>query len=61
MAVDQNGRADRMGFDSMITRLELNPDFRSLLRGTVVPGTTFIVTDLPISGKRGNDLAFSGK
>ena len=60
MAVDQTGRTDRMGFESLVSRIEFNPEFRSLLQGTVAPGTTFIVTDLPISGKR-NDLSFSGK
>ena len=60
MTVGRNGASDRANFDSVRKRVSFNEEFRALLRGIVVPGTTVIVTDLPVSGKRENSLRFAG-
>lgn len=61
MGVGKNGTRDRTDFDAMGRRVFFNEGFRTILRGIAVPGTTVIVTDLPVSGKRERDLSFSGK
>jgi hypothetical protein len=61
MTVGRNGSADRTRFDSLRKRVSFNGSFRSTLQGIVAPGTTVIVTDLPVSGKREHGLNFSGK
>lgn len=61
MTVGRNGSTDRTSFDGLRKRVAFNEEFRSILQGIVIPGTTVIVTDLPVSGKRERDLNFSGK
>jgi hypothetical protein len=61
MTVGRNGATDRTSFDSLRRRISYNEEFRSILQGIVAPGTTVIVTDLPVSGKRERGLNFSGK
>jgi hypothetical protein len=61
MTVGRNGATDRTSFDSLRKRVTFSEEFRSILQGIVAPGTTVIVTDLPVSGKRETGLNFSGK
>lgn len=61
MTVGRNGKSDRTSFESLRKRVSFNEEFRTILRKIVVPGTTVIVTDLPVSGKRERDVSFSGK
>jgi hypothetical protein len=61
MTVGKNGSTDHTSFDSLRKRVSFNEDFRSILQRIVEPGTTVIVTDLPVSGKTERDLNFSGK
>ena len=61
MTVGRNGTTDRTSFDSLRKRVSYNDEFRRILQGIVAPGTTVVVTDLPVSGKRERDLNFSGK
>jgi hypothetical protein len=61
MTVGKNGTADHTSFDSLRKRVSYNEGFRRILQGIVAPGTTVVVTDLPVSGKRERDLNFSGK
>jgi hypothetical protein len=60
MSVGRNGSADRTNFDSLRNRVSFNEEFRTILQGIVVPGTTLVITDLPVSGKRENSLRFAG-
>ena len=61
MTVGRNGATDRTSFDSLRKRVSFSEEFRSILQGISAPGTTVIVTDLPVSGKRETGLNFSGK
>ena len=61
MSVGRNGAADRTSFDSLRKRVSFHEEFRSILQGIAAQGTTVIVTDLPVSGKRERGLNFSGK
>lgn len=61
MTVGSNRATDRTSFDSLRKRISFNEEFRSILHGIVAPGTTVVVTDLPVSGKRERGLNFSGK
>jgi hypothetical protein len=61
MTVGRNGATDRTSFDSLRKRVSFSEEFRTILQGIVAPGTTLIVTDLPVSGKRERGLNFSGK
>jgi lipoprotein-anchoring transpeptidase ErfK/SrfK len=61
MTVGRNGTTDRTSFDRLRTRVYFHVEFRSMLQGIVAPGTTVVVTDLPVSGQRERDLNFSGK
>lgn len=61
MTVGRNGSTDRTSFDSLRKRVSFNESFRTILQGIVAPGTTVVVTDLPVSGKRERGLNFSGK
>ena len=60
MTVARQGKADFTNIDSVRRRVDFSPEFRDILRGIVVPGTTLIVTDLPVSGKRENFVRFAG-
>lgn len=60
MAVGKNGASDRTNFDSLRNRVSFNEEFRSILRGITVPGTTVVITDLPVSGKKEGALRFAG-
>lgn len=59
MTVGRNGVRDRVNFDSVRKRVSFNEEFRSILRGIVVPGTTVVITDLPVSGGREKNLRFA--
>jgi len=61
MTVGRNGTTDRTNFDSLRKRVSYSEEFRRILQGIVAPGTTVVVTDLPVSGKRERGLNFSGK
>ena len=61
MAVGRNGSSDRTSFDSLRKRVSFNEEFRAILGGITLPGTTFVVTDLPVSGKRERDVSFAGR
>ena len=61
MTMERAGSRDTARFDSLRRRVDLNPDFRSILRGITAPGTTVVITDLSAAAKRDPDLSFSGK
>lgn len=61
MTVGRNGGGDVEKFRSLRKRISYNEEFRRILRGIAVPGTTLVVTDLPVSGKRERNVTFSGK
>ena len=58
MTVGKGGRRDGTKFDSLRKRIDFNPGFREKLQEIVVPGTTVIITDLPVAGKRVRDVSF---
>lgn len=58
MTVGRNGRRDGAKFDALRRRIDFNPEFREKLRALVGPGTTVVVTDLPVSGGRVRDVTF---
>ena len=58
MTVGREGRRDGMKFDSLRKRIEFNPEFREKLRALAAPGTTVVITDLPVAGKRVRDVTF---
>jgi len=58
MTVGKGGRSDGTKFDSLRKRIDFSPEFREKLREVAVPGTTVVVTDLPVAGKRVRDVTF---
>jgi hypothetical protein len=58
MTVGKGGRKDRSKFDSLRKRISFSPEFREKLRQVIVPGTTVVVTDMPVAGKRNRDVTF---
>lgn len=61
MTIGRNGSHDGTNFDSLRKRVAFNENFRTILRGITTPGTTVVVTDLPVDGKRERNVSFSGK
>jgi hypothetical protein len=58
MTVGKGGRRDGTKFDSLRKRIDFSPGFREKLQEIVVPGTTVVITDLPVAGKRVRDVSF---
>jgi len=58
MTVGKGGRSDGTKFDSLRKRIDFSPEFREKLRALAGPGTTVVVTDLPVAGKRVRDVTF---
>jgi len=58
MTVGKGGRRDGTKFDSLRKRIDFSPRFREKLQEIVVPGTTVVITDLPVAGKRVRDVSF---
>jgi len=58
MTVGKGGRSDGTKFDSLRKRIDFSPEFREKLRDLAGPGTTVVVTDLPVAGKRVRDVTF---
>jgi hypothetical protein len=59
MTVGKGGRSDGTKFDSLRKRIDFSPGFREKLRALAGPGTTVVVTDLPVAGKHVHDVTFS--
>lgn len=58
MTVARDGRRDGTKFDSLRKRIDFSPEFREKLRSIAGPGTTVVITDLPVAGKRVRDVTF---
>lgn len=58
MTVGKGGRSDGTKFDSLRKRIDFSPECREKLRALAGPGTTVVVTDLPVAGKRVRDVTF---
>jgi len=61
MTIGRNGSRDGTRFDSIRKRVDFNPEFRAKIQAITEPGTTVVVTDLPVAGKNRGPVTFSAK
>lgn len=60
MSVGHSGKEERAIFDILSRRVVMNEEFQRILDGLIVSGTTVIVSDLPVSGKKEKQVRFLG-
>lgn len=58
MTVGRQGRRDGTKFDTLRKRIDFSPEFREKLRDLAGPGTTVVITDLPVAPKMVRDVTF---